>query len=287
MSHKSDAEFIDEHHLRVGDLNFYCAYEWGEAESAPDGFLTMQKNRVQVQRYLELSTHFSPEAIVELGIRQGGSTALLHALYQPDALVAIELEPEPAPALSAYIEANGLKSTIKPHYGVNQADREAVLSIMEDELHGKHIDLVIDDASHLLFETRVSFETLFPLLKPGGLYVIEDWNCDHLLADGIEAISADPTHPKHAEVVDAIKRKKNNDSKPEPRLVRLPLELVLIRASSRDIIREITIVDNWLIIQRGSEPADAQTFRIDDLVKDHFSNLRPLPVLTPSLPLFG
>lgn len=287
MNHKLDASFIDEHHLRIGDLDFYCAYEWGQAEVVPDGSFSMQKNRAQVERYLELSTHFKPKVIVELGIRQGGSTALLHALYQPKLLVAIELATEPAPALSTYVETNGLHSTIKPHYGVNQADREAVTSIMEKELNGNPIDLVIDDASHLLFETRISFETLFPLLRPGGLYVIEDWNCDHLLADGIEAIASNPKHPKYTEVATAIERKASKNQDPDPRLIRFPLELVLMRASSHDFIREITIMDNWVIVQRGSEPIEAQNFRIDGLVKDHFSNLQPLPVLTPSRPLLG
>lgn len=35
-------------------------------------------------------------------------------------------------------------------------------------------DLIIDDASHNNLLTLVSFRTLFPLLKPGGIYVVED-----------------------------------------------------------------------------------------------------------------
>ena len=37
------------------------------------------------------------------------------------------------------------------------------------------LDLVIDDASHELHATKASFETLFPLLRSGGWYIIEDW----------------------------------------------------------------------------------------------------------------
>jgi hypothetical protein len=40
------------------------------------------------------------------------------------------------------------------------------------------VDLVIDDASHLYPFTKGSFETLFPRLRPGGLYIIEDWSWD-------------------------------------------------------------------------------------------------------------
>ena len=35
---------------------------------------------------------------------------------------------------------------------------------------------MIDDASHMYEHTKVSFETLFPLLRPGGQYIIEDWS---------------------------------------------------------------------------------------------------------------
>ena len=35
-------------------------------------------------------------------------------------------------------------------------------------------DIVIDDGSHLVDHGRASFEYLFPLMRPGGLYVIED-----------------------------------------------------------------------------------------------------------------
>ena len=35
---------------------------------------------------------------------------------------------------------------------------------------------MLDDASHELDYTRASFNTLFPRLRSGGLYIIEDWS---------------------------------------------------------------------------------------------------------------
>lgn len=57
---------------------------------------------------------------------------------------------------------------------MNQEDREAVREIAEHEFDAP-LDLVIDDASHLYEPTRTSFDALFPLLRPGGLYIVEDW----------------------------------------------------------------------------------------------------------------
>ena len=52
--------------------------------------------------------------------------------------------------------------------------RHIVLGELANEL-----DLVVDDASHAYEETKTSFEVLFPLLRPGGIYVIEDWSWAH------------------------------------------------------------------------------------------------------------
>jgi len=45
-------------------------------------------------------------------------------------------------------------------------------------------DIIIDDGSHINSDMKASFECLFPLLKQGGLYVVEDlhacyWNKSH------------------------------------------------------------------------------------------------------------
>ncbi len=36
------------------------------------------------------------------------------------------------------------------------------------------LDVVVDDGSHVSAHIILSFETLFPFLKPGGLYIVED-----------------------------------------------------------------------------------------------------------------
>lgn len=268
--------FLGERHLRVGAIDFHFSFHMDAEDPVPRGFLPIRKDRRQIDRYLRLCHELRPEVIVELGIERGGSTALLHALNQPRLLVAFELAPEPAAALTAYIQAQGLESVVKPHYGVDQADRDTVASIMAAELSGRHIDLVIDDASHRLAQTRTSFETLFPLMRPGGVYVIEDWNADHLVANGIESRIADVDHPERADLIHRLEQAVAAQPVPGPRLVRLPLELVLARASNRDVIREITVMDNWVLVRRGDQPVDPASFRLADLVKDHFHSLNPL-----------
>ena len=42
------------------------------------------------------------------------------------------------------------------------------------ELHGSDYDIIIDDGHHFQKHQQVSWGKLFPHVKPGGIYVIED-----------------------------------------------------------------------------------------------------------------
>ena len=42
------------------------------------------------------------------------------------------------------------------------------------EASGGHFDVVVDDGGHSMEQQLTSFRVLFPLLRPGGIYVIED-----------------------------------------------------------------------------------------------------------------
>jgi hypothetical protein len=86
-----------------------------------------------------------------------------------------------------FVATNGGASRIATYWGVDQGDAATLRSIVDKEFSGP-LDLVIDDASHLYAPTKASFETLFPLLRPGGLYIIEDWAWAHWPA------AQSPTH---------------------------------------------------------------------------------------------
>jgi predicted O-methyltransferase YrrM len=144
-------------------------------DSSPQRFLLL-KTREGVDRYLEVIRTLLPRRVVELGIFHGGSTALLMELIQPEMLVAIEYEPEPVAALETYLHRSEFRERCRTYYGVDQADREGVGRLVDMSFGNNSLDLVIDDASHLGPQTRASFEALFPRLREGGLYVIEDWS---------------------------------------------------------------------------------------------------------------
>jgi predicted O-methyltransferase YrrM len=142
------------------------------------GALLLRKHRWMVEQYEAMPV--PPAAnVFELGIYEGGSTALIALLLRPRRLVAVDLKSNRTSTLDHFITARGLQENVHPHYGVDQSDRARVDEIVHAEFGTEPLDLVIDDASHLLAETTASFNALFPRLRAGGLFVIEDWSWQH------------------------------------------------------------------------------------------------------------
>ncbi len=121
---------------------------------------------------------FRIRSFLELGMWDGGSLALWMELLNPDRLVGVDLsDVGDSPYLKRYLDESGLHERVRTHWKVDQADRERLTELLSD--HRDTLDLVIDDASHLYGPTLSSFETIFPMLQPGGLYIIEDWAWEH------------------------------------------------------------------------------------------------------------
>lgn len=243
-------------------------------ESTPDRFFIV-KSPGLIERYLELCKRFRNGRIVELGIAEGGSTALIALAADPERLVAVDLEQEPLEPLSALIEARGLGDRVRPCWGIDQGDREQLGSLIDRELGGREIDLVIDDCSHQLEPTRTSFEVLFPRLRPDGLYVIEDWNADHLMREAVIAALRQELAAGNTELQQSIRAGMAAEAEPDTAARRAPLsqlaiEFVLARAISGDAIAEVVVDEFWITVRRGPGRLDPATFRLDDTYTDFF-----------------
>jgi predicted O-methyltransferase YrrM len=146
----------------------------GRRQSTSEAF-TIVKNKPYLRVYEDLASDFSPRSILELGIFQGGSYVLLDKLFKPRRMSGVDISPKPVAALLRYVA--DLEDRFV-HFATSQCDREILTRIVRDEL-ADELDLVVDDASHSYEQTKSSFEFLFPLLRPSGVYVIEDWSWAH------------------------------------------------------------------------------------------------------------
>ncbi|MEM6534618.1 MAG: class I SAM-dependent methyltransferase [Pseudomonadota bacterium] len=195
-----------------------------------------------VQRYIDHFKTFEAKNMVEVGLYQGGSTVFFWHLLPLKRLVGIELEAG-APVLDRFIERRGLGEEIRTYYGTSQDDRARLTEIMASEFGNEPIDLVIDDASHMYPQTRDTFEILFPLLRPGGQHIIEDWRAFSLL--------------------------RNHAEKPFENVImhKLIAEIVLLNAARPDIISAIKINPKFVAIERGPAELDPGTFAIEKLAR--------------------
>ena len=164
-----------EDRILLDDLVFYLDRDTSDLIN---GFLLDKPTRLlsQYMAMWQQRSEMRVKNVLELGIYGGGSIAFWFELLQPDKYVALDLEPwGDTDYFNKYIASHKLENRIKTFWKTNQSNREALRAIVATEFNGPP-DLIIDDASHFYSETKASFETLFPQLRPGGLYIIEDWS---------------------------------------------------------------------------------------------------------------
>jgi hypothetical protein len=103
-----------------------------------------------------------PVRILELGIFAGGSLQLWKSYFGEHAVIhGVDIDPACAQLA---------EERIVPHIG-DQADTGFLKQVI-DQMGG--VDVVIDDASHKGRDQITSFELLYPLIDPDGVYICED-----------------------------------------------------------------------------------------------------------------
>ena len=218
--------------FELGGVEFVCRALKAGFPSTPERMLLV-KSRWQAEWYEEFLRQLRPETIVEVGTFDGASLALCAELVQPRRVVGVDLRVEPSAALAAYIERRGLQDRARPYYGVDQTDAARLNEILDGEFGDEQVDLVVDDASHALGATQQTFDILFPRVKPGGVYLLEDW----------------PTH-RFPQITDP--------------LAPLVFELVLACSESPDAVAAVEVNRNSAVVRRGEGALETGTFALSD-----------------------
>jgi hypothetical protein len=76
----------------------------------------------------------------------------------------------------------------------DQSNRVHLSSTMKNVL--EPLNIIIDDGGHMMHQQQISFAFLFPILKSGGWYIIEDLHTSHLeppFAPGSSQLTPDDT----------------------------------------------------------------------------------------------
>lgn len=215
--------------FEIGDVRFTLDVRAGkERDVSKDGNFVLVKTDAFLQFYRTLQQQ-KPENILEIGMLEGGSLVLFDKLYEPKKLVGVDIRRDPIEPLEKYREN---REHIVPFYGLPQNDPK-LSNVLEKEFQDG-IDLIVDDASHHYEPTRATFHLCFPLLKPGGLYVIEDWSWSH------KSPHQNSDHPWFE----------------KPALTNLLMELTINMPSSQQMNR-VTVYRDLIVVEKAATATGA------------------------------
>lgn len=100
--------------------------------------------------------------MLEIGVSKGGSLSVWRKYFGQDAILfGIDIDPECA-------IFNGKDAQVR----IDSQDDSHFLRSVIDEMGG--VDIILDDGSHMMRHIQSSLKCLFPLLREGGIYFIED-----------------------------------------------------------------------------------------------------------------
>ena len=106
-----------------------------------------------------------PIKLLELGVFGGGSLKLWDEYFPHGSVFGIDRNIAPA-----------LRGQTSIRYFIGNQQDTAFLDHVAGKVASDGFDIIIDDCSHIGELTKISFWHLFENhLKPGGIYVIEDW----------------------------------------------------------------------------------------------------------------
>lgn len=142
--------------------------------------------------------------LLEIGVYQGSSLRMWEEYFHRGRVVGIDIEPDTLRYASE-------RATVEL---VDQSD---VVQLVDLGVRHGPFDVVVDDGSHLWNHQITALNALFPFVKPGGLYIMEDLDtsygtyvpafrgianestaeylhriCDYVVGDRVLAIAQEP-----------------------------------------------------------------------------------------------
>lgn len=106
---------------------------------------------------------------VEIGVQNGGSLEVAKQIFGPNSkVIGVDIDPN-----CKKLESEGLAAHVIIG---SQVDEACIKKIVR---HAPQIDILIDDGSHIQSHMIATFINLFPYIKDGGVYIIEDTHTNY------------------------------------------------------------------------------------------------------------
>lgn len=263
-------EWIDTQRFMINGRKFVCCELHQFFDKFPADEHVIWKTPDMIEAFLKNIGKQTFRNVLEIGIARGGSAIWLNELLNPAKFVAIDFNARPVEALERYRRESGRTQQLSAYYGVDQQDEQMLRQICADEFDNQSLDLIIDDASHLLGETSTSFNFLFPRLAAGGLYVIEDWAWSSRLPRLNKELARAPFPPGLVAFLDK-----------EP-LAPLICHIILAAGDAGNMIDGVYVDALSTYVRRGNGPCGAR-FDVAEFNRFHDGSCMSLAPLPPAV----
>ncbi|MGL4490091.1 MAG: hypothetical protein ACRCU5_11685 [Rhizobiaceae bacterium] len=167
----------DHQDFTLEGVPFRLAFANHNKHVTTDEFIVLLKNKPLLSSEISILNYATPKNMVELGLFEGGSAVFWHLFYGVK-YVGFDILKRPEP-ITKWIKKLGIENDVRLEYETSQSDEKALTKAIEEQFGDAGLDVIIDDASHQYELSRRSFEILYPRVRAGGIYCLEDWSWAH------------------------------------------------------------------------------------------------------------
>jgi cephalosporin hydroxylase len=230
--------------IQLDDLTFGLqVHHHEDIRKGNEGFVFYKDKKLidMYQDFFKTQENLQLDRILEIGMWDGGSAVFWHKVLQPKTLIGVDLmKNRKGKAFEKYKTQHS--ESFHDYWEVDQTDGAKLKEILHKHLDDQPLDLVFDDASHRYHQSLASFNVVFPYLRKGGYYIIEDWAWVHWLHEDSSS------YPDYTEPT------------------RLIFELVEA-AGNVGLIDSIQVYSGFTVVKRGQLDIPKESFRLHNYIK--------------------
>lgn len=215
-------------------------------------FLTLNKYSTKWDPYLDVYDRYfskfrgNSPTMLEIGVADGGSMEMWLKYFENAKMYGLDIEPK-----WVAHKYPGYEDSVNLRLG-NQADPGFWDSFIEDV---PQLDIVLDDGGHEPQQQVVSLLKLFPRLKRGGIYIIEDVHTSYWAQWGGGFRNPDAIIETTKNLIDLINVQHIRDTTPPQEMLNIFHDLYSVSYYNSMIVLEKGIPRPFRTINTGKKDA--------------------------------
>jgi len=236
--------WLGENVAEIDGLRFSFDPNSTRQEGENDSTIYAMKHGNVLRQIIDRLRDQKVETFLEIGVLRGGSLAFWHKLLAPAWCAGMDVADDEPDQLLKYVASPHCKAPPPIFFpGRDQGDRVSMRPFVQMAPGVGWLDLVIDDASHQYEPSRRCFEEVFPNLREGGLYVLEDWSWAHW-----------PSHEWRQRIAECGYGVS---------LTTLVTEILSLAASEPLLVSKVEIWPGFIVVTRGPKAISAADFSLN------------------------